>query len=313
MSSSKRIATPAQRAALVRARAIRWSKPASAKHRAASRKNLEKAWRANRARWVMTPARLANSLRTIKLAQAAIRGRPRQLSPAQLEAVRGNVAKARATLQARGRSPEHLARLRQTIVKARAARTPEGLRRGANQRLEHGMDTRRLREAMKHFGDDPREYDALLQGLRAYFAPGDPAEEGIVKMMGEALWRHTRLYSAYARWEWDAVRALLAASPPYARLEPPITRVRAYSLLAVLGDRDRFFRRDRCLTGSIERLLRRLLRLRTGGDPKFQTTQRIGGRSAMAWLDRPYRDPVLDFDEQNERDLKDLARDLGLR
>src|SRR5512141_1629720 len=97
--------------------------PVSERKRAAAIRNLQKAWKANRGHYVQTPARLAAGLRTIKLAQAAIRGRPRQLSPAQLAAVRRNVAKARAAMARRGRTPEHLAKLRETIKLARAART----------------------------------------------------------------------------------------------------------------------------------------------------------------------------------------------
>jgi hypothetical protein len=96
--------------------------PARDRRRVTSRRNLEKAWAANRAHWEKTPARMAALRRSIKLAHAANRRRPRQLSPAQLDAARRNLANARAAMARRGRTPEHLAKLRETLKLAPPAR-----------------------------------------------------------------------------------------------------------------------------------------------------------------------------------------------
>src|SRR5579884_1409489 len=99
------------------------SNASSERRRAASLKNLEKAWEANRTRWEFTPARRRVSLRTIKMAQRANRLHPRPFSPAQLFALLRIVSNAREAIKNRGRSPEHLAKLRESILITHTATT----------------------------------------------------------------------------------------------------------------------------------------------------------------------------------------------
>ncbi len=248
------------------------SKPASKRKRAASRRNLQKAWAASRARWEKTPARMAASLRTIKLAQAAIRKRPRQFSPAQLDAARRNVANARAAMARRGRTPEHLAKLRETLKLARAARTRSSFDLHNAKILRHGMFVRSVRATMKALGDNPGRLDQRIRLLKRFFASDDPREEAFLRDIAEMFWRRERLYFAHAEWECHKLDRVLMLSQPapegYTFTSDEMIN-RAYRLLDALLDFDRLSTTEWHMTGSVKRLLRRLIRLRFGREPDF--------------------------------------------
>jgi hypothetical protein len=245
---------------------------ASPRKRAAARRNLEKAWEANRAHWEKTPARMAHARRSIQQAHAANRRRPRKLSQAQLDAARLNVAKARAALEARGRTPEHLAQLRQTVAQARAARTPESIRRQAAKIIKHGLFARRLPNALPVLGYDMEEFELRRKLLDRFLGATTELERKISSVLAEALWRRHRLHYAQAEWEWARVRMLLERAPADIVPTPDTARLRAYHLMGALLSRDTYHRRDELLTGSIERLLRRFLNVRTGGKAKFPSS-----------------------------------------
>jgi len=67
----------------------------------------------------------------------------------------------------------------------------------------------------------------------------------------------------------------LSKAPPLEAPDPNETRLRAYTLLSILLDRDESHRRAWRLLASTERLLRRFLRLRFGRDPHFKTGHRL--------------------------------------
>ncbi len=265
--------------------------------RAAARlRNLQKAWQASRAHWEFTPARQAVSRRTIKLAQAANRRRPRKLSPAQLAAVRRNVARARAALRARGRSPEHLAKLRQTIKGARAARTAQSGLLQAEKVLKHGLFARRLRGPLARLGESPREQRALERRVVRYLAPRNAAEEKLARQIADALWRHHRLYFAQAAWELERLRAFLAAAPRAKGSSAEFTRLRAYALLEVLLDREQPAPHSWRLLGKAEGLLRRFVRLRAGSDSRFRMGLRLIASRPSGRASRELDDLITDPD-----------------
>lgn len=263
--------------------------------RAAALRNLKKAWQASRAHWEKTPARLANSRRTIQLAQAAIRGRARQFSPAQLAAARANMAKARAALNARGRSPEHLAKLRETIKKARAARTPEGFRRDSAKVLKHGLYARSVRDTMRPLGEDPHEFDAHLRQLRGFFGPRDKREEKIVAALAEAIRRRLRLWRAEAHWQSRYLEECLGAATPLLVPDPVQTLNRAWLLMGAVLSQDALFARDRRLVAAIERVLRQLVRKRSDGRYDLKAFSREARR---------HKDPDAAAIERLEKDLR---------
>jgi hypothetical protein len=243
--------------------------------RRAALKNLEKAWQANRSRWEFTPARRSTSLWTIKKAHFANRLPGRAFSPAQREAANRNVAKAREALKARGRSPEHLAKLRQTIAKARTARTRKSIERQAEKILKHGLFARRLRGPVAALGENPRDYKAIHRLVARYFSPQNPAEEHLVRLIADSLWRQHRVFFAQAAWQLERLNFFLSKAPPIEASDANETKLRAYTLLTVLLDRDESHRRAGRLLAATERLLRRLLRLRFGHEPNFQTGKRL--------------------------------------
>jgi hypothetical protein len=251
------------------------SRQQSPHHRAARLKNLEKAWQANRSRWEFTPARRAASLRTIKRAHEANRKRGRPVSSAQREAASRNVAKAREALKARGRSPEHLAKLRRSIAKARAARTSKSLERQAEKVLKHGLFARRLCGPVAALGENPRDYKAIHRLVARYFGPQNPKEEKLAHLIADSLWRQHRLFFAQAAWQLERLHFFLSKAPPIEASDANETKLRAYTLLTVLLDRDESHRRAWRLLAATERLLRRLLRVRFGHEPNFQTGTRV--------------------------------------
>lgn len=265
----------------------------SARHRAASRRNLEKAWEANRTHWEKTPARMANAHRTIQLAQAALRGRPRKFSPAQLAAARANIAKARAVLNARGRSPQHLSKLRETIKKARAARTPEGFRRHSPKVLKHGLYARSVRDTMRPLGEDTKEFATHLRLLREFFGPQDEREGKIVAALAEAIRRRLRLWRAEAHWQARYLGQCLGEAVPLASPDPDQTLYRSWLLLGAVMSQDRLFERDRRLVAALERVLRQLVRKRSDGRLDLKAFSREARRpkdEATLELERIRRD-----------------------
>ena len=251
------------------------ARPPSERRRAASLKNLEKAWQASRTHWESTPARRFASRWNIKKAQFANRLPGRKFSPAQRQAASRNVAKAREALTARGRSPEHLAKLRRSIAKARAARTRKSIERQAEKILKHGLFARRLRGPVAPLGENPRDYKAIHRLVARYFGPQNAEEEKLLHLIADALWRQHRIFFAQAAAQLERLNFFLGKATPPGSSDPVEARLRAYTLLTVLLDRDPIQRRATRLIGSTERLLRRFLRLRFGRDPNFQTGRRI--------------------------------------
>jgi hypothetical protein len=280
----------------------------SPRRRAASLKNLEKAWQASRARWELTPARRAASLRSLQKAQQAIRARPRKLSPAQLAAVRRNLARARAALESRGRSPEHLAKLRRSIAGARAARTPEGALRHAEKVLKHGLFARRLRGPVAALGENPRDAQRLERLVASYLDPQNAQEEKLAGVIAAALWRHHRLYFAQAAWELERLRSFLAEAPRSRENSAEFTRLRVYALLEILLDPDQSADHSWRLLGATERLLRRFLRLRAGSDSTFRMGPRLITPRPNDRTDRELQELITDPDVRTDL----LEFNLGL-
>lgn len=204
---------------------------------AACRANARKAREANRRNFRMTPRRRAAALRNLVLAREALR-RP---SPALRAARSANLAKARA------------------------ARTPETFRRIGLRALRHGLQAGSVRGTMRPLGEDPRQADRLEQWLKRLFAPADDAERRIISALAEALLRRRRLWRAEAHWQFWKLRRALANAAPLEFPNAEQTYARALTLLQVVGDQEQFLDWDRRLTSLIERVLRQLVRKRSGG------------------------------------------------
>ena len=128
---------------------------------------------------------------------------------------------------------------------------------------------------MAALGENPRDYKAIHLQVARYFCPQNPAEEKLVHLIADSLWRQHRLFFAQAAWQLERLDFFLSKAPPIEASDANETKLRAYTLLTVLLDRDESHRRAWRLLATTERLLRRLLRLRFGHEPNFQTGQRL--------------------------------------
>jgi hypothetical protein len=243
----------------------------SPKFLAAMRANLEKGRRAPRR---MTPARRRALLKNLEKARAADRRRGR-LTAAQLTARRANAAKASAALQARGLTPEHLAKLRENVARARACATDASYARMAQSNVQHGFYSRRLRDTAEKLGENPREFDTLTRLTRRYLAPQNEAEKELSDAIAREIWRHQRLHRAVAQWKLRRLMAFLEAEPPLASADPEVLVWGGYGMLECLAAPEKAWREGATVRGRVERLMRRLIRLRAGRpDAKFRTRWR---------------------------------------
>ncbi len=233
--------TAARRAALDRARAKRTFEMTPAKWAA-----VRKAARANQLNFRLTPARRrAMSANGRKMQRASVE--KYRKTEARLAASRANIRKAH-----------------------RAPRKPESYARARFNHLKHGLQVRSLEETMHLLGDDPKEFEAHKRRFARVFAPANPTEERIVQRIAAAAWRQLRLFKAQALWQSDQLKRHFHGAPVVQPLDADATRYRALCLMMLLTDRRRFLRHDQGLTAGVERALRTLLRLRSGGDPDFQ-------------------------------------------
>ncbi len=230
--------TPARRAALDRARAMRRFEMTPAKQEA-----QRKATEANQKNWKMTPARLA-----------AMKINVRKMQRASVEKFRMTERRRRATLA--------------NLEKA-WANPPDPQARARFNHLKHGLQVRRLEDTMELLGEDPKEFEALQEHFRRVFRPANRVEEKAVGRIAAATWRRLRLYSAQARWESDRLKRYFAEAEPVDNLDTDTTRMRGLLLIMLLTERERLHRREQSLLGVVEREIRILLRLRSG-DPQFQ-------------------------------------------
>lgn len=219
----------------------------------------------------MTPAKWA----AVRKATDALR-RDYHFTPARRAVAFAHLRKAREDREAMYRpTPARLAANRANLVKARAKQRPrESYARTRFNRLKHGLDVRSLEETMHLLGDDPKEYEAHQQRFRRVFAPRFQAEEKVVDLIAAAVWRRLRLFKAQARWESDALKQFFAQAAFIQPLGAEETRSRGHFLLALLLDRDKLEAREQSLLGVVEREIRTLLRLRSGGDADFRFISR---------------------------------------
>lgn len=179
---------------------------------------------------------------------------------------------ARKTTQTpRTLTPRKLAACLRNLEKARAApKTPERYARSRRNNLQHGFYSRDLRETVPRLGERLEEFDRYLGLFERTFAPQDETERAILRQLGETAWRRLRAYRAQALFEMRKVRRLLGPARKPTALTPEETRNRAFALLVIFCQHGRFFKRVDRLAQHIERLLRALLRKRTGGKPDFR-------------------------------------------
>jgi hypothetical protein len=70
--------------------------------------------------------------------------------------------------------------------------TPEGLERIRAANLRHGFYSQVQGEALRALGEDPAEFETLLESLIATWQPADEFESRLVTRLARALWRMER-------------------------------------------------------------------------------------------------------------------------
>jgi hypothetical protein len=79
---------------------------------------------------------------------------------------------------------------RQNAAHSTGPRTPEGKARSSQNRLTHGLAGRHIVMS----GEDPAEFDALLEALWIEHQPETATEEILVEEMAHARWKMLRIY-----------------------------------------------------------------------------------------------------------------------
>lgn len=293
--------------------------PVSAAHREAARANLEKAHEVNRQSYVFTPARRAAldaarkkrrfALTPAKLAalrkatEAARAGW--QLTPARRRAMGINIRKMQKGSVEKFQMTERRDRaIRANLRKAWAKqRAPESYTRSRFNDLKHGLQARSIEESIELLGEDRKEFARHLARLRQAFAPANPSEEKVVRLIAAATWRRLRLFHAQARWESDRLKRFFrqpACLPPR---DPEQTRWRGLALISLLTDYRRLARHEQSLVGVVEREIRTLLRLRAGGNADFRLYSRQSERACQR-----FRALEKELERQEQR-IEDAERD----
>ena len=89
-------------------------------------------------------------------------------------------------------TPKKLAVNRANAQLSRGPITLEGLIRLRDSRIKHGAYARDSEEALRALGEDPKDFEALLESLKACWQPANGLEELLVKRLARAIWRTER-------------------------------------------------------------------------------------------------------------------------
>ena len=138
--------------------------------------------------------------------------------------------------------------------------------------LKHGLGAGvcSLEESMAALGEDPAEFKALAELIERTFVPKNLPEYEVAQRLAGAIWRRLRLYKAAAHWEAEALRQALSSGPEVESLTVDETLVRTCGVMTLLLDETRLSRSRLELLAEVERQLRALLRIRSGGKVRFR-------------------------------------------
>ena len=89
-------------------------------------------------------------------------------------------------------TPKKLAANRANAQLSRGPITLEGLIRMRDSKTKHGAYAQNREEALRALGEDPKDFEALLESLKASWQPANALEELLVKRLARAIWRTER-------------------------------------------------------------------------------------------------------------------------
>jgi len=82
---------------------------------------------------------------------------------------------------------------RQNALKSTGPKTPRGKAYSARNAIKHGLFSGQIMDFISH-GEDPTEYEEILNGLRAKYEPMGTAEELEVERIALCWWRLKRAW-----------------------------------------------------------------------------------------------------------------------
>ena len=89
-------------------------------------------------------------------------------------------------------TPQKLAAFQSNGRLSRGSATPKGIERIRAANLRHGFYSQANGEALRALGEDPAEFEDLLESLMATWQPADEFETRLVTRLARALWRMER-------------------------------------------------------------------------------------------------------------------------
>jgi hypothetical protein len=232
------------------------------------------------------------------------------VTPRRREAMRANLVKARAALQAGGyyyrRTAKRLAAARANIRKAQAARAARG------SPLRHGLYCVSLRRSLGRAGESPEEFEQHLRLFRRAFegrleaASPDPKLARLVQAAAEVTWRRLRAYRGLAQREVQAFRRTLESAPEAESLSAGEAGFLGLELLFHLRNYERAFPCIRTLNRRLEDLLHAALRRRSRGSRplkvvrKSRLRRRISTSLPLSVVNNPLQAAVVTLRRQKK-------------
>src|SRR6266568_1161290 len=93
-------------------------------------------------------------------------------------------------------SAKRLAANRRNARSSTGPRTRAGKSRSAMNRFKHGLFSESLGASLRAVGEDPAEFERLLEGLREEWKPRTTTSERLVRQLGGLIWKLDRLERA---------------------------------------------------------------------------------------------------------------------
>ena len=94
--------------------------------------------------------------------------------------------------QQRTMTEKNLAAHRENARKSRGPVTSEGKDRRRDASLRHGFYSQDRDKALRALGEDPRDFDAMVNSVREKYEPADGFEEALAMRLARAMWRMDR-------------------------------------------------------------------------------------------------------------------------
>jgi len=89
-------------------------------------------------------------------------------------------------------TPKRLAANRSNAQLSRGPITLDGVVRMRDSKIKHGGYAQDTEEVLRVLGEDPKDFEALLESLKASWQPANALEELLVKRLARAIWRTER-------------------------------------------------------------------------------------------------------------------------